>query len=164
MPSCPVVALVPARTAEHLATAHTLFQEYAEQLNIDLAFQDFQEELETLPGAYAPPTGELLLAQVDGMAAGCCALRPIADVDYPDAAELKRLYVRRAFRGFGIGRQLAARIVEHARHIDYRCVLLDTLDNMEAARALYMELGFEEIPPYYHNPIRGAHYLKVDLR
>ncbi|MFT3812985.1 MAG: GNAT family N-acetyltransferase [Acidovorax sp.] len=140
-----------------------LFREYASTLSIDLAFQDFEAELADLPGDYAPPRGQLLLAEVDGAMAGCCALRPLDTVDYPNAAEMKRLYVRRAFRGFGLGRQLAEAILDAARQAGYACVLLDTLDGMESARALYAELGFEEIPPYYHNPIAGAHYLKADI-
>jgi putative acetyltransferase len=116
-----------------------------------------------LPGEYAPPRGDLLLALVDGEVAGCCALRPLDAADYPNAAEMKRLYVRKAFRGLGLGRQLAEAMLDAAREAGYSSVLLDTLDEMEAARALYQELGFEEIPPYYHNPIAGAHYLKADL-
>ena len=90
-------------------------------------------------------------------------MRALDACDYPNAAEMKRLYVRRAFRGFGLGRQLAEAILDAARQAGYATVLLDTLDDMESARALYQELGFEEIPPYYHNPVAGAHYLKVDL-
>lgn len=140
-----------------------LFVEYASQLEVDLCFQGFEDELSQLPGEYGEPRGALLLALVDGEAAGCCALRPLDDADYSNAAEMKRLFVRKAFRGFGLGRQLAEAILEAAKRLDYACVLLDTLNDMEAARALYEELGFEEIPPYYHNPIAGAHYLKVDL-
>ena len=147
-----------------MAQARVLFREYAQQLGIDLQFQGFEDELSTLPGDYAEPRGTLLLATVDGELAGCCALRPIDDVEYSNAAEMKRLFVRRAFRGFGLGRQLAEAILEAATRLGYDCVLLDTLDEMESARALYEDLGFEEIPPYYHNPLQGAHYLKVDLR
>ncbi len=140
-----------------------IFREYADSLGIDLCFQDFDRELQELPGEYRPPRGALLLASVDGVIAGCCALRPLDAVDYPNAAEMKRLYVRKAFRGFGLGRQLAEAAIDAARQGGYACVLLDTLSDMEAARALYDDLGFQEIPPYYHNPIAGAHYLKVDL-
>lgn len=140
-----------------------IFREYAGSLGIDLGFQDFESELADLPGDYAPPRGQLLLAEVDGAVAGCCALRPLDAADYPNAAEMKRLYVRKAFRGFGLGRQLAEAMLDVARQAGYASVLLDTLDDMEAARALYTELGFEEIPPYYHNPVAGAHYLKVDI-
>lgn len=152
-----------AHTPEQIQAVGELFQEYAANLGIDLDFQGFEEELAQLPGDYAEPRGTLLLAMVDGEAAGCCALRPLDDVDYGNAAEMKRLYVRRAFRGFGLGRQLAEAILEAAQRLGYASVLLDTLSDMEAARALYEELGFAEIPPYYHNPVVGAHYLKVDL-
>lgn len=154
--------LTPADPAE-LEAARTLIREYADGLSVDLAFQDFEAELAGLPGEYAEPRGALLLAWVDGELGGCCGLRPLDTVDYPNAAEMKRLYVRRAFRRFGLGRQLAEAILDAARRAGYDCVLLDTLDDMEAARALYEDLGFAEIPPYYHNPVAGAHYLKVDL-
>ena len=140
-----------------------IFREYAASLSIDLEFQGFDAELNALPGEYAPPRGCLLLAHVEGMVAGCCALRPLDSADYPNTAEMKRLYVRKAFRGFGLGRQLAEAMLEQARLAGYASVLLDTLDEMEAARALYTELGFEEIPPYYHNPVAGSHYLKADI-
>ena len=140
-----------------------IFREYARGLEVDLCFQDFESELATLPGEYAPPRGALLLAIVNGALAGCCALRPMDAADYPNAAEMKRLYVRPAFRGLGLGRQLAEAALDAARQGGYASVLLDTLDEMEAARALYEDLGFEEIPPYYHNPIAGAHYLKADV-
>lgn len=140
-----------------------IFREYAQGLGVDLCFQDFESELETLPGDYGPPRGSLLLALVDGAIAGCCALRPLDSVDIANAAEMKRLYVRPAYRGLGLGRLLAQAILDAARQLGYDSVLLDTLDDMEAARALYEDLGFEEIPPYYHNPLPGAHYLKVDL-
>ena len=141
----------------------SIFQEYASSLQIDLAFQGFEEELATLPGEYAEPRGALLLAWVDGVLAGCCALRPLDTSDYTNAAEMKRLYVRPAFRGLGLGRQLTEGILDAARQAGYGCVLLDTLDDIESARALYEDLGFEDIPPYYHNPIAGAHYLKVNI-
>jgi putative acetyltransferase len=128
-----------------------------------LCFQQFDKELAGLPGDYAAPRGALLLARVEGEVAGCCALRPLDSTDYPNAAEMKRLYVRDRFRGMGLGRQLAEAAMDAARQAGYSCVLLDTLDDMESARALYVELGFEEIPPYYHNPIAGAHYLKAEI-
>ncbi len=159
----PPVEIVVASTPDHISAVRELFKEYASQLEVSLSFQGFDDELTQLPGEYGEPRGSLLLALVDGECAGCCALRPLEDVDYGNAAEMKRLFVRKAFRGFGLGRQLAEAILETARRLDYACVLLDTLNDMEAARALYEELGFEEIPPYYHNPIAGAHYLKVDL-
>ncbi len=148
---------------EELDAVRAIFKEYADQLGVDLCFQDFDEELANLPGAYAAPRGALFLALVDGELAGCCALRPLEDVDYPNASEMKRLYVRKAFRGFGLGRQLAEATLDAARTAGYHCVLLDTLDDMESARTLYEGLGFTSIAPYYHNPIPGAHYLKVEL-
>ena len=150
-------------SADDLAATRQIFTEYASQLGIDLCFQNFEDELASLPGEYSPPRGALLLALVDGEVAGCGGLRPLDSVDYPNAAEMKRLYVRKAFRRFGLGRQLVEALLDAARVAGYHSVLLDTLDDMESARALYTDLGFEDIPPYYHNPLAGAHYLKVDL-
>ena len=161
--SLPAIEFRTPRSADELALTRQIFSEYALQLGVDLCFQDFAAELEDLPGDYDAPLGALLLAWVDGELAGCCALRPLHSVDYANAAEMKRLYVRQSFRRFGLGRQLAEAVLDAARAAGYHCVLLDTLDDMESARALYTDLGFVEIPPYYHNPIAGAHYLKVDL-
>jgi putative acetyltransferase len=159
----PTITLVTPRGPDEFAAARQIFLEYAAALNVDLCFQDFDAELADLPGEYAEPAGALLLAFVDGDVAGCCALRPLVSVDYPNVAEMKRLYVRKAYRRFGLGRELAEAILDAARVAGYHSVLLDTLDDMETARALYTDLGFYEVPPYYHNPIAGAHYLKVDL-
>ena len=152
----------PSPPAE-LDAVRDIFREYASTLGVDLCFQGFDAELAQLPGDYAEPRGALLVAVVEGAVAGCCALRPLDAADYPNASEMKRLFVRKAFRGFGLGRELAEAMLDRARQAGYACVLLDTLDDMESARALYTDLGFEEIPPYYHNPIAGAHYLKVDI-
>ena len=146
-----------------MAVAREVLLEYEASLKVDQCFQELDVELATLPGDYAAPRGTLLLALVEGQVAGCCGLRPLDTVDYPNAAEMKRLFVRKAFRGFGLGRQLAEAILDAARQIGYSSVLLDTLDDMEAARALYEDLGFEDVPPYYHNPVPGSHYLKVNL-
>ncbi len=166
METAPVPHIDIATPGSHseLDAAREIFREYAEGLGVDLCFQQFDAELAGLPGDYAAPRGALLLASVDGLVAGCCALRPLEGSDYPDACEMKRLYVRKAFRGLGLGRLLAEAVLDAARQAGYACVLLDTLDDMEAARALYQDLGFEDIPPYYHNPIAGAHYLKAQLR
>ncbi len=161
--STPLLQFITPATPEQLIATRLIFQEYAQQLGIDLCFQNFDAELTSLPGDYAAPQGCLLLAMVDGELGGCCAMRPLDNVDYPNACEMKRLYVRPAFRRFGLGRQLAEAVLDAARVAGYHCVLLDTLNDMEAARALYEDLGFKDIPPYYHNPIAGAHYLKVDL-
>ncbi len=155
--------IITPQSPSELGAVRAIFQEYAESLDVDLDFQGFAQELNNLPGDYAPARGALLLALMDGMVAGCCALRPLDTVDYPNASEMKRLYVRPAFRSFGLGRALAEATLDAARRAGYDCVLLDTLNDMEAARTLYEELGFTEIAPYYHNPLAGAHYLKADL-
>jgi GNAT superfamily N-acetyltransferase len=159
----PDIKLLSPATPEQLDAARAIFREYADSLGIDLCFQNFDAELAALPGEYDAPNGHLVLAVVDGALAGCGALRALADVDYANACEMKRLYVRPAFRRFGLGRVLAQALLDEARRIGYSAMLLDTLDDMEAARELYASLGFESVPPYYFNPIPGAHYLKVDL-
>ncbi|NDH30650.1 MAG: GNAT family N-acetyltransferase [Betaproteobacteria bacterium] len=158
------VSLQSATDRVDLEQVRALFLEYAASLPIDLGFQGFEQELLELPGEYALHRGgALLLARVDGQAAGCGAMRAFPDADYSNACEMKRVYVRPAFRSIGLGRQLAIRLMDEATSVGYSCMLLDTLDDMEAARGLYESLGFEEIPPYYFNPIAGAHYLKADL-
>lgn len=159
----PLIELLGVQEGELLAEARQIFQDYADSLDVDLCFQAFDAELAGLPGEYAPPTGHLLLALVDGVVAGCGALRALPGCDYPNACEMKRLYVRPAFRGFGLGRLLVQALLDEAKRAAYSSVLLDTLDDMEAARGLYASFGFIEVPPYYFNPIAGAHYLKADL-
>jgi ribosomal protein S18 acetylase RimI-like enzyme len=158
-----LVLVTKSSPAQTLEAVRALFREYAQSLKIDLCFQNFEDELTSLPGEYSGPGGALLLAVVADQYAGCCALRPQTSADYPNACEMKRLYVRPAFRGLRLGRQLAEDILERARVAGYASILLDTLDDMESARALYEDLGFREIPPYYFNPIAGAHYLKAEL-
>ena len=159
----PVIELVAPDTPELLDATRAIMREYADSLGIDLCFQDFENELARLPGDYASPGGHLLLAMVDGAVAGCGAIRGLPDADYANACEMKRLFVRPAFRRFGLGRALALALLDAATQAGYSAMLLDTLDDMEAARELYTSLGFEDIPPYYFNPIPGAHYLKADL-
>lgn len=159
----PRVELLPVVGGEPLDEVRLVFREYAASLSVDLCFQGFEDELAALPGLYAAPAGQLLLALVDGAVAGCGAIRPMPDCDYPNACEMKRVFVRPAFRGFGLGRLLVQALMDEAKRAGYSCVLLDTLDDMEAARGLYASFGFEEIPPYYFNPIAGAHYLKADI-
>ncbi len=147
--------------------ARAILREYATQLvesaGVDLCFQGFEAELVQLPAHYGEPQGLFLLALVDGQVAGCGGFRPLPDVDYPNACEMKRLYVRPAFRQFGLGRRIAQALLDRALEAGYSNMLRDTLDDMEAARGLYESLGFEEVPPYYYNPIAGAHYLKCEL-
>ena len=159
----PDIRITSADAPDEVEAARGIFREYAASLGIDLCFQGFEAELECLPGDYAPPSGLLLLAWVDGQIAGCGAMRPLRDVDYVNACEMKRLYVRPAFRQFGLGRRLAQALLDAATAAGHSVMLLDTLDDMEAARGLYASLGFVEVPPYYFNPIPGAHYLMCDL-
>jgi ribosomal protein S18 acetylase RimI-like enzyme len=159
----PDIRLKPPGSALEIDATRQIFREYAAGLGVDLCFQNFEAELGGLPGEYAEPSGRLLLAWVDGQLAGCGAFRGLTDADHANACEMKRLYVRPAFRRFGLGRLLAQALIDAARHAGYSVMLLDTLDDMEAARELYASLGFEETAPYYFNPIPGAHYLKVEL-
>ena len=157
------ISIFPPQGSTTLDATRALFVEYANSLQVDLGFQHFDQELQSLPGEYGTPRGSLLVASVNGEWAGCCAMRPLDSSDYSNACEMKRLFVRPQFRGLGLGRRLAEAILDAARLAAYDCILLDTLDDMESARALYEELGFESIPPYYYNPVAGAHYLKADL-
>ncbi len=161
--SGPDIQLIIPESPEDWQETRHILRDYANSLQVDLCFQGFEEELAALPGPYAPPDGLMLLALVDGAVAGSGAFRPLPDADYPNACEMKRLYVRPAFRRFGLGRLLAQNLMDRATEAGYSSMLLDTLDDMEAARGLYESLGFVEVPPFYFNPIPGAHYLKVDL-
>jgi GNAT superfamily N-acetyltransferase len=159
----PEIRLIRADAPTWLEPAREILREYAASLAVDLCFQNFDAELAALPGDYAAPSGQLLLAYVGDALAGCGAMRALADVDYANACEMKRLFVRPAFRRFGLGRALAEALLDEARRAGYSVMLLDTLDDMESARELYATLGFAEIAPYYYNPIPGAHYLKAEL-
>ncbi|HEX5078756.1 MAG TPA: GNAT family N-acetyltransferase [Geminicoccaceae bacterium] len=152
--------LVDASTPDDLAAARRLFRAYAEWIAVDLGFQDFERELATLPGAYAPPQGRLLLARIAGEAAGCVAMRRLE----PGVCEMKRLWVEPGFAGFGLGRELAEAIIQAAREAGYRRMRLDTMPaRMPAAQHLYTALGFVEIPPYYDNPLDGVVMLELAL-
>ena len=144
----------------NLDEIRTLFEAYEAELDFDLCFQNFQAELDGLPGAYAPPEGCLLLAEYEGRTAGCVALRKLED----GICEMKRLYVRPGFRGHRIGRLLTETLIGQARGLGYTAMRLDTVPKMKRARALYAKLGFREIEPYYTNPIEGAFYMELDLK
>lgn len=155
------LTLTQAQTPEDFAIAQHLFKAYAASIQERHCFPNFADELANLSEVYGSPQGGLFLARVGAFPAGCCAFRPIQDTDHVDACEMKRLYVPNEFRGLGIGHQLVVAVMEAAQASGYSCMLLDTLDEMEAARALYEEMGFVEIPPYIQSPIPGAHHLKV---
>jgi GNAT superfamily N-acetyltransferase len=145
-----------------LDTIRGLFREYEAEIGVDLCFQGFERELAELPGVYTPPRGRLLIAKAGAESIGCVGLRPLKS----DATicEMKRLYIRPAHRGAGLGRLFVERIVTEARDIGYRAMRLDTLQNMTAAQNLYRRLGFRDIPAYYPNPLPGVVYLELDLQ
>lgn len=152
--------IVPVTSAEQLRGVRRLFEEYAASLSFSLCFQNFQQELDGLPGHYAPPGGGLWLATDDrGEAAGCVALRRLG----PGVGEMKRLYVRPAFRGTGLGKRLALKVLEEAGTLGYRRIRLDTTPEMGGAIHLYESLGFIRIAPYRPNPVEGAIYMEIEL-
>jgi putative acetyltransferase len=153
------VRLTHAGTGEQVEEARTLFREYEAATGVDLCFQNFAEELAALPGDYAPPSGRLILAYDGEAPAGCVALRRVDDA----VCEMKRLYLRPAFRGTGLGRLLAERVIGEARAIGYGRMRLDTLPTMRSAISLYRSLGFEEIDPYRFNPVEGTLYMELKL-
>ncbi len=150
---------VVATSPDDVDSARTLFREYEASIGVDLCFQNFEEELAGLPGAYAPPSGALLLARVAGETAGCVALRQLEE----GVCEMKRLYLRPAFQGRGLGRAMADAIIAEARCIGYGRMRLDTLPSMTRAIPLYRSLGFSDIRPYTVNPVEGALFLEKRL-
>ena len=154
------IVLIQATLPEHIEQARALFLEYGSSLGFSLCFQSFDEELKSLPGAYGPPSGRLLLARHASHAAGCVALRKLE----AGICEMKRLYVRPADRGAGLGRMLVERVIAEARTIGYKRMRLDTIESaMKDAIALYRRMGFEEIAPYSAIPIEHALWMELRL-
>lgn len=152
--------LIQVRSDEEVQKARELFEEYSAWLGLNLCFQNFDKELAELPGEYVPPEGRLFLATGKGEIAGCVALRKIGE----GLCEMKRLYVRPAFRGTGLGRSLTEKVIETAREIGYERMRLDTLPGkMDQAIVLYRSLGFRNIEPYYNNPVEGAAFMELEL-
>lgn len=145
---------------EMIEVIRKLFLEYARSLEIDLDFQDFETELNTLPGKYQPPDGALILALVEGKEAGCIALRKISK----DICEMKRLYIREEYRGLGLGKKLVGMIIDEAVNKNYQYMRLDTLPTMKSAQSLYLSFGFYDIEPYVYNPIQGTRFMELKLR
>jgi GNAT superfamily N-acetyltransferase len=149
-----------ATLPEELPAIKRLFQEYADSLSFELDFQDFREELETLPGKYAPPLGTILVAKEKGETVGCVAVRPLDD----GVCEMKRLYVKPSHRGKRLGRDLALAIIEEAKRLGYKTMRLDTVVEMKEASALYRTLGFRTIDAYCYNPLPSAMYFELKLK
>lgn len=155
------IALSQAATPEDWRIARAMIEEYAASLGVDLCFQGFDEEMARIADEYSPPRGALLLAKEGEAVVGCVGLRPHGGAG---DCEMKRMYVPPAGRGRGVGRRLAEAIVTEARKAGYTRMLLDTLPQLQAAQALYISMGFREIPQYRHNPVPGALYFALDLR
>ena len=153
------VGIIHAVTPEEISAVRGLMREYGASVGVDLSYQNFEEELRGLPGDFAPPRGTLLLGIAGKEAAGCVAIRPLAE----NFCEMKRLYVRPAWRSTGLGKRLVEAALEDARRAGHRSVRLDTLPTMIAARKLYAALGFLPIAPYYQSPVAGTAFLQLDL-
>jgi ribosomal protein S18 acetylase RimI-like enzyme len=153
------IVLSQAESPEHVATARDLFREYSDAIGTDLEYQDFSAELAGLPAPYAPPGGALFIARIGADVAGCVALRPVG----AGVGEMKRLYVREAYRSFGLGKRLVEAVIGSARQAGYAELRLDTLPGMAAAQALYRRLGFLEIPPYGDKYLPGTRFYALKL-
>ena len=151
--------IVDGHDPQLIPEVQLLFLEYADSLKVPLDFQNFDEELKSLPGAYAPPTGCLLLAISDQKFAGCIAMRDLEK----NICEMKRLFVRPQWRGTKLGRLLAETLIQRARDLGYKLMRLDTLPSMDRAQKLYSSLGFYEIEPYRFNPIAGTSFMELKL-
>jgi len=151
--------MMPATTPQQIEQVRRLFREYSDATGACECFEGFAKEIAELPGPYGPPTGHLLLAEVEGHSAGCVAFRKLDE----DICEMKRLYVREEFRGRNLGRKLAEALVAEARSNGYRAMRLDTLASMLAAKGLYQSMGFRSIPRYNDNSVAGVVHLELKL-
>lgn len=154
-----MLKIIQAATKESIETVKTLIRDYAESLEFDLDFQNFDQEMDDFPGQYALPKGRLYLAMDENQPAGCVALRDLGD----GICEMKRLYVKPDYRGQKIGRLLAQTVIRAARELGYERMRLDTIPSMKQANVLYKALGFKEIAPYRFNPIEGAAFFELHL-
>jgi len=154
-----MVTFIHVKTEGEIALIRKLFMEYAESLDFDLDFQNFEEELQSLPGEYASPKGRMILAMDQNDVAGCVAMRPLR----PGICEMKRLYVKPQHRGRNIGRLLAVKIINEASKCGYERMRLDTVPSMQSAQKLYESMGFKQIPAYRHNPVPGTMYLELKI-
>ncbi len=155
-----MISIAQAESADEIEKIRTLFREYEVWLGLDLCFQGFEEELRTLPGSYARPDGRLNLVTVDGLDAGCIALRKLDET----VCEMKRLYIRPDFRGHKIGKKLVQNLIDEARKIGYLKMRLDTYPpKMAKAVSLYQTHGFKPIPPYYENPHDAVLFMELAL-
>ena len=154
-----MVRIISAQTKEHYQYARNLFNQYADILGLDLEFQGFSRELATLPGAFGPPLGCILLAELGGDYVGCVALRPLEH----KICEMKRLFVIPEYQGRAIGRSLTCSVIDRAREIGYEKMRLDTIESMKAAKRLYHSLNFRTIPAYCYNPLDNPSYMELDL-
>lgn len=155
-----MVTIREADGVADIADIRMLFEEYAESLGVDLGFQDFDAELSGLPGAYAQPSGVLLLAAAAGRTVGCVGVRRLG----ADVCEMKRLYVRPEGRGQAAGRALAEAAIAFATTAGYHAMRLDTLPSMIGAQALYRQLGFRDVPPYRYNPVPGTSFMELNFQ
>jgi len=153
------ITLIPVESQEQAVAARELFREYADAIGVDLEYQGFAAELEALPSPYVPPHGVLLIARIHGDTAGCVALRRLDD----RTGEMKRLYVRPTFRGWGLGEHLVEATIQAARRAGYAALRLDTLPSMAAAQGLYRKLGFDEIPAYNSTHLPGTRFYELEL-
>lgn len=154
-----MLTILPGHSLENIESVRQLFHEYAEALGFHLTFQDFEDEMAELPGRYAPPDGRILIATWNGETAGCVAMKKLGE----GLCEMKRFFVRPAFRGHGIGLALAKAVIDEARLAGYRAMRLDTAPSMQSAIRIYESLGFKDTAPYVFNPIPGVRYLELSL-